>query len=152
MEYKNTGCSVGDDYMSYTVAQVSVPVVNNHKLFDVTGNSLIGFVSYLSDDGKKIYVDAIINSNLYESLKDYVYSETFSELSLSESNLAVKLNNDLDFSNISIPPSFVDGQPIVFEENYEMERRDLLTIKVSNVNTLYLEDNMWTPIFSMGNE
>ena len=152
MEYKNTGCSVGDDYMSYTVAQVSVPVVNSHELFDVTGNSLIGFVSYLSDDGKKIYVDAIINSNLYERLKDYVYSETFSELSLSESNLAVKLNNDLDFSNISIPPSFVDGQPIVFEENYEMERRDLLTIKVSNVNTLYLEDNMWTPIFSMGNE
>ena len=150
-EYKNTGCSMGEDFMSYTNAQVSVPVVNKYEIFNNLENSLIGFVSYLSEDKQKIFVDAIINSDFYESLQNYVYNESFTDLSLAESNLSVKLNNDLDISKIEVPPSFVDSQPIVFSETFTMERRDLITIKVSDVNTLFLEENMWTPIFSMIN-
>ena len=33
LDYKNVGCSIGDDFMSYTVAQVSVPVVNSYEIF-----------------------------------------------------------------------------------------------------------------------
>ncbi len=149
IEYKNIGCSMGDDFMSYTVAQVSVPVVNNYEIFQALDNSLIGFVSYLSEDDLDIYIDAVINSNSYASLQNYVYNETFTELSLSESNLSIKLNNDLDFATIVVPPSFVDSEPIVFSESYDMDRRDMIIVKVSNVNTLYLEENMWTPLFSM---
>ena len=86
INYKYMECALGDDYMSYAKAQVSVPVVNNYDIFNMSNNSLIGFVSYLSDDGNYIYVDATINSGLYESLQNYVYNETFTELSLAESN------------------------------------------------------------------
>ncbi len=149
IDYKNIGCSMGDDFMSYTKAQVSVPVVNSYEIFQASDNSLIGFVSYLSEDNLDIYIDAVINSSSYASLQNYVYNETFTELSLSESNLAIKLNNDLDLATIEVPPSFVDSKPVVFSETYEMDRRDMIIIKVSNVNTLYLEENMWTPLFSM---
>ncbi len=77
IEFKSTGCSVGEDFMSYATAQVSVPVVNNYDIFNNANNSLIGFATYLSDDKKSVYVDAIISSDLYESLKNYVYNETF---------------------------------------------------------------------------
>ncbi len=152
IQYKNTGCSIGDDFMSYTIAQVSVPVVNSYEMFNSMDSSLIGFVSYLSDDSNEIYIDAVINSNSYESLKDYVYNESFQEMSLGDSILSVRLNNDLDSSIVEIPPSFVDSVPIVFPETYEMERRDLIIITVSNVNSLFLENNLWTPLFSMSNQ
>ncbi len=35
--------------MSYTTAQVSVPVVNDYDVFNNSSDSLIGFVSYLSE-------------------------------------------------------------------------------------------------------
>ena len=96
IEYNNTGCDIGEDFMSYAKAQVTVPVVNSYDIFNNSGDSLIGFVSYLSEDNKYVYVDATINSTLYESLKDYVYNETLQELSLIESNLSIRLNNDLN--------------------------------------------------------
>ena len=66
--------------MSYTTAQVSVPVVNDYDVFNNSSDSLIGFVSYLSEDKTLVYVDAVTNSELFESLKNYVYNETFQEL------------------------------------------------------------------------
>tara|TARA_B100000029_G_scaffold508698_1_gene596216 strand:- start:529 stop:1209 length:681 start_codon:yes stop_codon:yes gene_type:complete len=150
-EFKNTGCAVGEDFMSYATAQVTVPVVNNYDIFNNANNSLIGFVAYLSKDKNWVYVDATISADLYESLKNYVYNETFQELSLTDSNLVIRLNNDLNSAVIEVPPSFVNNEPIVFSTEYTMERRDLLIIQASNVNSSFLENNLWTPLFLLNN-
>jgi len=151
IEFKNTGCAVGEDFMSYATAQVSVPVVNNYDIFNDANNSLIGFVTYLSKDKKFAYVDATISSDLYESLKNYVYNETFQELSLTDSNLVIRLNNDLNSAIVEVPPSFVNNEPIVFSTEYNMERRELLIIQASNVNSSFLENELWTPLFILNN-
>tara|TARA_Y100000590_G_scaffold440873_1_gene566826 strand:+ start:1975 stop:2646 length:672 start_codon:yes stop_codon:yes gene_type:complete len=151
VEFKSTGCSVGEDFMSYAKAQVSVPVVNNYDIFNNSNDSLIGFVAYLSEDRLYVYADVTISSDLYESLKDYVYNETFQELSLTESNIIIRLNNDLNSATIEIPPSFVNNEPIVFPTEYVMDRRDLIIIQSSNVNASFLEKNLWTPLFTMVN-
>jgi len=151
LEHKNTGCSIGEDFMSYSKAQVSVPVLNDHEAFKKTNNSLIGFVSYLSEDKKYVYVDAAINSQLYKSLQNYVYNQTFQEISLADSNLSVRLNNDLNSAIIAIQSSFVNKEPIIFEKQYKLKRRELLIIKTSNVTTSHLEINLWTPILTIFN-
>ncbi len=151
IEFKNTGCAVGEDFMSYATAQVAVPVVNNYDIFNDANDSLIGFVSYLSEDKELIYVDTAISADLLESLKNYVYNETFQELSLTDSNLIIRLNNDLNTATINVPPSFVNNEPIVFSTEYIMERRDLLIIQSSNVNSSFLEKNLWTPLFILNN-
>ena len=151
IDYKNTGCLLGEDYMSYAKAQVSVPVVNKYDVFNSSDQSLIGFVSYLSEDAKYIYVDTVINSDLLDSLKNYVYNETFQELSLTESNLSIRLNNDLDSAVIEVQPSFVNNEPVVFATEYVLERRELMIIQSSNVNTAFLEKNLWTPLFQVLN-
>ncbi len=151
IEYNNTGCDIGEDYMSYAKAQVAVPVVNSYDIFNNTDDSLIGFVSYLSEDSKYVYVDATINSVLYESLKDYVYKETLQELSLTESNLSIRLNNDLNSVTVEVQPSFVNSEPIVFATEYVLERRELMIIEASNVNSAYLHKNLWTPLFLLIN-
>ena len=137
--------------MSYTTAQVSVPVVNDYDVFNNSSDSLIGFVSYLSEDKTLVYVDAVTNSELFESLKNYVYNETFQELSLADSNLIIRLNNDMNSATIEVPPSFVNNEPIVFSTEYNMERRELLIIQSSDVNASFLENNLWTPLFVLKN-
>ena len=151
VEFKNTGCEIGEDFMSYATAQVSVPVVNNYDIFNNSNDSLIGFVSYLSEDKTLVYVDAVTSGELFESLKNYVYNETFQELSLADSNLIIRLNNDLNKATIEVPPSFVNNEPIVFSTEYIMERRDLLIIQSSDVNSSFLENNLWTPLFTLKN-
>ena len=151
IEFKNTGCEIGEDFMSYATAQVSVPVVNNYDIFNNANDSLIGFVSYLSEDKKLVYVDAVTSAELFESLKNYVYNETFQELSLADSNIIIRLNNDLNKAAIEVPPSFVNNEPIVFSTEYIMERRELLIIQSSNVNSSFLENNLWTPLFILKN-
>ena len=151
IEFQNTGCAVGEDFMSYATAQVSVPVVNKYDIFNNSNDSLIGFVSYLSEDKTLVYVDAVTSAELFESLKNYVYNETFQELSLADSNLVIRLNNDLDNATIEVPPSFVNNEPIVFSTEYIMERRELLIIQSSDVNSSFLENNLWTPLFILKN-
>ena len=151
IEFNNTGCAVGEDFMSYATAQVSVPVVNNYDIFNNSNDSLIGFVSYLSEDKTLVYVDAVTSAELFESLKNYVYNETFQELSLADSNLVIRLNNDLNKATIEVPPSFVNNEPIVFSTEYIMERRELLIIQSSDVNSSFLENNLWTPLFILKN-
>ena len=151
IEFQNTGCAVGEDFMSYATAQVSVPVVNKYDIFNNSNDSLIGFVSYLSEDKTLVYVDAVTSAELFESLKNYVYNETFQELSLADSNLVIRLNNDLNKATIEVPPSFVNNEPIVFSTEYIMERRELLIIKSSDVNSSFLENNLWTPLFILKN-
>ena len=128
-----------------------MPVVNSYDIFNNSGDSLIGFVTYLSEDNKYVYVDATINSTLYESLKDYVYNETLQELSLTESNLSMRLNNDLNSVTVQVQPSFVNSKPIVFATEYVLDRRELMIIEASNVNSAYLEQNLWTPLFLLIN-
>ena len=151
IEFQNTGCAVGEDFMSYATAQVSVPVVNKYDIFNNSNDSLIGFVSYLSEDKTLVYVDAVTSAELFESLKNYVYNETFQELSLADSNLVIRLNNDLNKATIEVPPSFVNNEPIVFSTEYIMERRELLIIQSSDVNSSFLENNLWTPLFMLKN-
>ena len=52
---------------------------------------------------------------------------------------------------IEVPPSFVNNEPIVFSTEYIMERRELLIIQSSDVNSSFLENNLWTPLFMLKN-
>ena len=79
------------------------------------------------------------------------YKITFQELSLTESNLSIRLNNDLDSAVIEVQTSFVNNEPVVFLTEYVLERRELMIIQSSNVNTAFLEKNLWTPLFQVLN-
>ena len=46
-------------------------------------------------------------------------------------------------------PSFVDGKAIALDTEYELRKREKLTIETSNVSNSHLETNFWAPIFSI---
>ena len=140
------GCDLNsEDFMSYAKAKVTAPVTNSNNIPD----DLIGFQTYLSDDNSYVFLDAIINENLLKQLKEYVYEQTFQELTLLDSKLIINLNNDIGTSKVLIMPSFVDGKAIAFETEYELQKREKLIIETSNVSNAHLEESFFTPILSI---
>jgi len=134
-----------EDFMSYAKAKVSAPVSNTNNI----PKDLIGFHSYYSEDKSYVFLDAIINNSFLKQLKDYVYEQTFQELTLSDSKLKINLNNDVQSVKILVMPSFVDGKAIALDTEYELRKREKLTIETSNVSNSHLETNFWAPILSI---
>jgi len=142
--YQYMSCDQGNDFMSYVTSKVKVPIAPSQDSFDSTYN-LIGYLVQEFEDGK--YVFMTLNKSLFNSLNKYVEAETFQKLSLEESKVVIKIYNDMDFVHLAVFPSFVDGIPIIYETEYELEKRETLNILSSEVGAAHLEYNGWTPIF-----
>ena len=147
LDYKQVSCGTGDDFMDYITSKVSVPIYNNLEQFNSEDKSLIGYQSTIWEGYTKPYVYVILNLNKFEGLSDYIENETFQSLSLDEGTLKVIINNDIDTLQLSIFPSFVDGEPIVFKTSYDLEKRQNLTIESSNISAVHLQNTGWAPLF-----
>ena len=148
LEYSYIGCEVGNDFMSYVTSRVRVPINSSQDDFE-NADSLIGYLVQEFDDG--IYVYTMLNQLSFDMLSNYVESQTFQSLDLSESTLIVNVHNDLRYLNLSVFPGFVDGDPTVYVKDYEMEKRDILTILNSDSSAAHLQIYGWSPIFYIQN-
>ena len=148
IEYSYVGCDAGNDFMSYVTSRVRVPINSSQEDFENT-DSLIGYLVQEFDDG--IYIYTMLNKLSFDMLSNYVESQTFQSLDLSESGLIVNVHNDLQYLNISVFPGFVEGNPTVYVEHYEMEKRDILTILNSDASAAHLQQYGWSPIFYIQN-
>ena len=147
-EYEFVGCDVNsEDFMSYVEARVSTSVTNRTEISD-----LVGFQVDKSDDNEYLYVYVAINENSFEELKEYIYNETFQELSLSDSKFSVNFINDSGDTTVWIQSSFVDRKPIVYQTDFEIKKRDKMNIQLSDVVKSHLEENSWAPLLIIANE
>jgi hypothetical protein len=151
VDYKQIDCGTGDDFMSYIKSKVSVPITNNQKEFETQNKSLVGYVSTLNEEEKKTEVYLVVNLQKLENLSDYVENETFQKLSLVDSKFKINLNNDIDNLKVAIYPSIVDGVPIVYPTFFNLNKREKITIENSNVSSMHLEIEGWTPLFYFNN-
>ena len=146
-DYKQISCGTGEDFMDYITSKVSVPIYNNLEDFNSENKSLIGYQSTIWEGQTKPYVYIILNLNKFEGLSDFIQNETFQELSLDEGILKVNINNDIETQKLSIFPSFVDGEPIVFRTTYDLEKRQSLLVESSNISAMHLQEIGWAPLF-----
>ena len=151
VDYKQIDCGTGDDFMSYIKSKVSVPITNNQKEFETQNKSLVGYFSTLNEEEKKTEIYLVVNLQKLENLSDYVENETFQKLSLVDSKFKINLNNDIDNLKVAIYPSIVDGVPIVYPTFFDLNKREKITIENSNVSSMHLEIEGWTPLFYFNN-
>ena len=150
-DYKVIGCGTKDDFMSYISAKISVPITNDLKNFNSQNKDLIGFWSKFSEDGKFTDVYLIVNRKKLDNLNDYVEKQTFQRMSLAEGKLRVNVSNDMNKLTIKVYPSVVDGNPLVQVTDFELDKREKITIDSSNVSAMHLQKNGWSPIFFIKN-
>ena len=147
-EYEFLGCDVNnEDFMSYVEAQVSTSVTNRTQISD-----LIGFQVEKSDDGQYLYVYAALNEDSFLDLKEYIFNETFQELSLADSKFSVNFVNDSGDLTVWVQSSFVDRNPTVYQTDFEVKKRDKINIELSDVVKVHLEKNSWSPLLIISNE
>ena len=151
VDYKQIDCGTGDDFMSYIKSKVTVPITNNQKEFETQNKSLVGYFSTLNEEEKKTEIYLVVNLQKLENLSDYVENETFQKLSLVDSKFKINLNNDIDNLKVAIYPSIVDGVPIVYPTFFDLNKREKITIENSNVSSMHLEIEGWTPLFYFNN-
>tara|TARA_B100000029_G_C17342077_1_gene875676 strand:+ start:214 stop:843 length:630 start_codon:yes stop_codon:yes gene_type:complete len=145
--YKFLNCKTSDDFLDYVTSRVQVPVTNKQESFNKSNESLVGYLTKTSKDKSKIYVYLILNKGLFNNLSSYIESKTFQDLSLKESKLNINLNNDIDDLTVVVYPSYVDSKPVVWTTDYNLKKREKISIMSSNVNASHLQLNTWTPIF-----
>ena len=147
-EYEFLGCDVNnEDFMSYVEAQVSTSVTNRTQISD-----LIGFQVEKSDDEQYLYVYAALNEGSFADLKEYIFNETFQELSLADSKFSVNFVNDSGDLTIWAQSSFVDRNPIVYQTDFAVKKRDKINIELSDVVKMHLEKNSWSPLLIISNK
>jgi hypothetical protein len=75
-------------------------------------------------------------------MQNYVKEEYWKTLSMSDFSIAIRINNDTR-SNIKIylTSVYADKKPIIFTEDFSLARRDILTIKFSDVLRDYIHEN-----------
>ena len=147
IDYKQISCGTGDDFMDYITSKVAVPIYNNLEQFNSENKSLIGYQSTIWEGQTKPFVYINLNLNKFESLSDFIENETFQTLSLEEGIFKVSVNNDIETLKLSVFPSIVDGEPIVFRTSYDLGKRQNLIIESSNISAIHLQKNGWAPLF-----
>ncbi len=147
IDYKQISCGTGDDFMDYITSKVSVPIYNSLEEFNSDNNSLIGYQATIWEGQTKPDVYIVLNIEKFSNLSDYIENETFQKLSLEESILKVSINNDIEDLKISVFPSLVDGEPIVFRSSYNLAKRQKLDIESSDISAIHLQKNGWAPLF-----
>jgi hypothetical protein len=153
IDYKQIDCGSRSDFMSYITSKVSVPIVGTGEEF-TTQNTLVGYGAQTLPDDKEsgdkyVFVYLLINKSKLESLNDYVMSETYSKLSLTDSKFKININNDIDNTKIKVYPSIVDGVPVVYRTEFVLNKREKITIENSNVTSMFLELNGHAPLFTI---
>jgi hypothetical protein len=156
IDYKQIDCGTRSDFMSYITSKVSVPITNSFEEF-ITQNTLVGYGARIFPEdkesgNKEISVFLQINPSKLESLSDYVMSETYSKLSLTDSKFKININNDIDSTKIRVFPSIIDGVPEVYKTDFVLNKREKITIENSNVSSMFLELNGYTPLFDIASD
>ena len=146
-DYKFLNCKAGDDFLDYVTSRVQVPVTKDQESFNKANQSLVGYLAKPTEDKSKIYVYLILNKDLFNNLSSYIENKTFQDLSLRESKFNINLNNDIDDLTVVVFPSYVDSKPIVWATDFNLKKREKISIMSSNVNASHLQLNTWTPIF-----
>ena len=66
-------------------------------------------------------------------------------------NFSVSFINDSSDLNAWIQSSFVDREPIVYQTEFLLKKREKISIVLSDVVKSHLEDNSWAPLLIMQN-
>lgn len=135
-DFSPKGCE-RDGMNSYLLANVQLPLVKGQEVWRQAG-SLFGIMT-TSGDGH-IGVALVMNLKKYETLNEKIEDRFHQKLDLSTSKITVFLNNDERVATEYIAGGvFLNGQPVYENENFTLERRHKVEIKLSNVRAAYLE-------------
>ncbi len=134
-EFNPRGCE-RDGMESFLLADTQVPILDSFSAWD-SSDALFGIVVTEIEDA--ISADMFMNLDKYGLLTERMNDKFYQSVDLATSAVIIVLNNDSRGSiEFSVNGVFVNGEPVLTQSTFQLERRHKAEIKFSNVATAYL--------------
>ena len=146
MEFRPKGCQ-DEGFKDYLRADVLIPVIGNLETWPAFG-SIFGFL--VAREGRNVAVIALIDLTRQWVLAERVREEFNQKLDFSESTITFVLNNDLPAPQAYVAKGvFVDSQPVVEPERFELAMRQSAEIVLSDVAVSRLARHGYVAAFTL---
>ena len=122
------------DFSNYITVDVKVPVVllDNHEDLLVKEDSM-GIVVMDLEDGAYGF-GLVLNSYKLDEMFSALGEELWFSVGIEDFSFTVKLINDLrEAISVMLHGVYANNIPLAYEEIFEMERRDIIDIRLSDV-------------------
>jgi len=145
-----------EDFNSYLRIGADIPIikdpVSGDGQVDVSDKSVISFAVVKGENEQLTYYTSYIalNSQLFESISKQIKDKFYQTLKLNKTKIELAINNDgREAEEVRFASSFVNGKPVVFPQNFKIERRQKIDFLGSDVTTAAFDQDKLAYIFTV---
>ncbi len=145
-----------EDFNSYLRIGADIPIINDTApgdgKVDVSDESVISFLVVRGEnDQLKYYTTHIVlNNQLFELISKEIKDKFYQTLKLNQTKIELAINNDgRETEELRFASSFVNGKPVVFPQNFKIERRQKIDYLGSDVTTAAFDQEKIAYIFNV---
>ena len=145
-----------EDFNSFLRIGADIPIikdpVSGDGQVDVSDKSVISFAVVKGENEQLTYYTSYIalNSQLFESISKQIKDKFYQTLKLNKTKIELAINNDgREAEEVRFASSFVNGKPVVFPQNFKIERRQKIDFLGSDVTTAAFDQDKLAYIFTV---
>ena len=143
-----------EDFNSYLRIGADIPIIKDpvpgDGQVDVSDKSVISFAVVRGENEQLMYYSTYIalNNQLFELISKEIKDKFYQTLKLNKTKIELAINNDgRETEELRFASSFVNGKPVVFPQNFKIERRQKIDFLGSDVTTAAFDQNKLAYIF-----
>ena len=145
-----------EDFNSFLRIGADIPIiidpVPGDGKVDVSDQSVVSFAVVKGENEQSNYYSSYLalNNQLFELISKDIKSKYYQTLKLDKTKIKLAINNDgRETEEIRFASSFVNGKPVVFPQNFKIERRQKIDYHGSDVTTAAFNQDKLAYIFTI---
>ena len=143
-----------EDFNSFLRVGADIPIIKDpvpgDGQVDVSDKSVISFAVVKGENEQLMYYSTYIalNNQLFELISKEINDKFYQTLKLNKTKIELAINNDgREAEELRFASSFVNGKPVVFPQNFKIERRQKIDFLGSDVTTAAFDQNKLAYVF-----
>ena len=145
-----------EDFNSFLRIGADIPIIKDLVSGDgqvvLSDKSVISFAVVKGENEQLQYYTSYIalNSPLFKSISKKIKDKYYQTLKLNKTKIELAINNDgREAEEVRFASSFVNGKPVVFPQNFKIERRQKIDFLGSDVTTAAFDQDKLAYIFTV---
>ena len=145
-----------EDFNSFLRIGADIPIIADpvpgDGQVDLSDKSVISFGVVKEENEQLWYYNSYIalNSQLFELISKKIEDKYYQSLKLNKTKIKLSINNDgRETEEVRFASSFVNGKPVVFPQNFKIERRQKIDFLGSDVTTAAFDQDKLAYIFTV---
>ena len=135
---------------SYLTGSIKIPLLSSSTGWERNTSSVFALRVKYSKKIGGIDLDLLSNQGQFRKLSSHIGNNFFKQLDLKESVLTLEIENDQNSHRLLlISDAFINDDPFIGEEAFQVSRRETVKIGLSDVRREHLSRFGWAPVLSL---